>query len=150
MVAEDIRGMTAQVLSGVVVGVVVAGVGAIVSHLLIMQRERKRWEREDQKQREAFEREDQYRDHAERLKAYGEFMAACDRIRNDGDYSREAKLELDRSVTFALLVTRSMEVAQAINDLGEVTTDIMEQPAMDAESVREALTKRSFQNHHER
>jgi hypothetical protein len=67
--------VTAQLVSGVVIGVVVAVASAFVSHLLILRRERERWEREDQRQREAWDRDTQLKHRDDRVALYRNFLA---------------------------------------------------------------------------
>ena len=80
-----------QVVTGILIGAVVAAVGALVNYLLGLRRDRQRWNREDERQLERWYREDQqrqetwvreneYRDYQERRAAYIEFVAICDRI----------------------------------------------------------------------
>lgn len=62
--------MTTQIVSGAVIGVVVAVASAWVSHLLTLKRERERWEREDQRQREAWDQETQLKHRDDRVALY--------------------------------------------------------------------------------
>ena len=78
-----------QVVTGILIGAVVAAVGALVNYLLGLRRDRQRWDREDERQRERWNREDQqrreewdheheFRDYVERRSAYSEFVASTD------------------------------------------------------------------------
>ena len=89
-----------QVVIGILIGAVVATVGALVNYLLGLRRDRQRWNREGERQRERWNREDQqrreewdheheFRDYKERRSAYSELMASTDRL-FAGDHSEVA------------------------------------------------------------
>ena len=89
-----------QVVIRILIGAVVAVVGALVNYLLGLRRDRQRWNREDERQRERWNREDQqrreewdheheFRDYKERRSAYSELMASTDRL-FAGDHSEVA------------------------------------------------------------
>ena len=88
-----------QVVTGILIGAVVAAVGALVNYLLGLRRDRQRWDREDERQRKRWSREDQqrredwdyeheFRDYEERRSAFSEFVASTDRLFT-GDHSEE-------------------------------------------------------------
>lgn len=67
--------MTAQIATGLIIGVVVALVSTFVSHTLVIRREREQWAREDRRQSEAWERETRAQHRADRLELYRKFLA---------------------------------------------------------------------------
>ena len=87
---EDIREVTAQILSGLVIGVVVAVASAFVSHLLIRSRDWERWEREDEVQRERWEREDRIRFQAERMGVYRDYLVGVQKALDTGGLEFDA------------------------------------------------------------
>ena len=96
--------MSDQILSGVIIGVVVAVVGTIVSHILVSRREKERWEREDA-----------YRDYVELKESCVQFLNASDRIWN-GARDKEAfgKFRL-RWIELRLVATQ--EITRAATEL---------------------------------
>src|ERR671933_757003 len=78
-----------QVVIGILIGAVVAAVGALVNYLLGLRRDRQRWNREDQQRREGWDHEHEFRDYKERRIAYSELMASTDRL-FAGDHSEVA------------------------------------------------------------
>ena len=116
-----------QVVTGILIGAVVAAVGALVNYLLGLRRDRQRWDREDERQRERWNREDQqrreewdhehdFRDYAERRSAYSEFVASTDRL-FAGDHSEEAFREYRQCDAVVRLVAPA-EVEKAADQLG--------------------------------
>lgn len=104
LVEEDVRRMTAQILTGAVVGAIVA----VISHLLVLKREQARWAREDR-----------FRDHEERRQVYAKFLAAGRRIVN-GDESEEA-LEDFRTLLDTIGLIAPEEVDEAAFDVYQLT-----------------------------
>ena len=73
-------GMTPQIISGVVVGVVVAIAATFVGHLLTRSREREHWDREDRRHRETREHEWQLQHRTDRLALYRQFLVELGEI----------------------------------------------------------------------
>lgn len=115
LVAEVVRGVTAQILPGLVIGVVVAVASAFVSHLLTRSRERERWEREDEAQRERWEREDRIRFQAERMGVYRDYLGGVQRALESGGEGFDA----DRMAPLLqeIKLIASKEVAEAADAL---------------------------------
>jgi hypothetical protein len=90
VVEEGVRGVTTQILSGVVIGVVVAVASAFLSHRLTRGRDRERWEREDEVQRERWEREDRIRFQAERMGVYRDYLVGVQRALETGGEAFDA------------------------------------------------------------
>ena len=105
MVEAVVRGMTAaQILPGLIIGVVVAVASAFVSHLLIRNRERERWKREDA-----------HKDYTELREACVHLLAASDHIWNGArDAEAFGNLRL-RWMEVRLIAPK--EVAWAATDL---------------------------------
>jgi predicted acylesterase/phospholipase RssA len=118
-----------QVVTGILIGAVVAAVGALVNYLLGVRRDRQRWDREDERQRDRWNREDQqrreewdhehdFRDYEERRSAYSEFMASTDRL-FAGDHSEEAFQEYRQHDAVVRLIAPA-EVEKAADKLGYI------------------------------
>ena len=116
-----------QVVTGILIGTVVAAVGALVNYLLGLRRDRQRWDYEDERQRERWNREDQqrreewdyeheFRDYVERRSAYMEFVASTDRL-FAGDHSEEAFREYRQREAVVRLLAPA-EVEKAADKLG--------------------------------
>jgi hypothetical protein len=121
-----------QVVTGILIGAVVAAVGALVNYLLGVQRDRQRWDREDERQRDRWNREDQqrreewdhehdFRDYEERRSAYSEFMASTDRL-FAGDHSEEAFQEYRQRAAVVRLIAPA-EVEKAADKLGTLPVE---------------------------
>ena len=130
--------MSAQILSGLIVGVVVAITGTIVSHLLIMQREARRWDREDKRQRDAWERETQLKHRDDRVALYRNFLAdvsiATDEWTAAGPEGLEALLRLRRGYAeIELLGSKEVERAASELFVSAFTLSDLEDKAQEAE-----------------
>ena len=123
-----------QVVIGILIGAVVAAVGALVNYLLGVRRDRQRWDREDERQRDRWNREDQqrreewdhehdFRDYEERRSAYSEFMASTDRL-FAGDHSEEAFQE-NRQRDAVVRLIAPAEVEKAADKLGYIARGSM-------------------------
>lgn len=117
------------IVSGIVIGAVVAAVGALVNYALTLRREQQRWDREDQRQQERWDREDrlrqeawnhehEFRDYQERRTTYSEFVASVDRL-FAGDHSSEA-FQGYRKCDAAVRLIAPPEVGSAAHRLGYV------------------------------
>jgi hypothetical protein len=73
-VAEGVRRVTTQIVSGAVIGIVVAIASAWVSHLLTLKRERERWKHEECVQQQTREHEWQIGHRDDRLELYRQFL----------------------------------------------------------------------------
>jgi len=118
-----------QVVTGILIGAVVAAVGALVNYLLGLRRDRQRWDREDERQRERWNRENQqrreewdheheFRDYEERRSAYSELAASTDRL-FAGDHSEEAFQEYRQREAVVRLIAPA-EVEKAADKLGYI------------------------------
>lgn len=90
--ADGVQGVTTQVLSGLIIGVVVAVASAFVSHLFTRGRDRERWDREAEAQRERWEHEDRIRFQAERLRAYRDYLVGARKAGDSGGEGFDAEL----------------------------------------------------------
>ncbi len=107
--------MTAQILSGLLIGVVVAVASAFVSHLLIRSRDLERWEREGEAQRERWEREDRIRFQAERMGVYRDYLVGVQRALETGGEEFDADRLAPMLQEIKLIA--SNEVAEAADAL---------------------------------
>ena len=96
--------MGAQIVSGILIGAVVAIAAALVNHRLGVRHEKARWEREDEVQRERWQREDRqreelweredgFRDYQERRLAYKTFARFADLTFSGEDRERWEDLQ---------------------------------------------------------
>lgn len=106
--------MTTQVLSGLIIGVVVAVASAFVSHLFTRGRDRERWDREAEAQRERWEHEDRIRFQAERLRAYRDYLVGARKAGDSGGEGFDAELMVPLLQEIELV--GSSEVAAAAAD----------------------------------
>jgi predicted acylesterase/phospholipase RssA len=122
------------IISGIVIGAVVAAVGALVNYVLAVRREQQRWDREDQRQQERWDREDrlrqeawdhehEFRDYQERRTTYSEFVASVDRLFAGGPNSEETLQEAFqeyRKCDAAVRLSAPPEILAAADRLGYV------------------------------
>ena len=96
--------MGAQIVSGILIGAVVAIAAALVNHRLGAKRDearwgredevqRGRWDREDRQREELWEREDRFRDYQERRVAYKTFARFADLMFSGEDRERWEDLQ---------------------------------------------------------
>jgi MFS superfamily sulfate permease-like transporter len=103
--------MTTQVLSGLIIGVVVAVVSASVSHLLTRGRDRERWEYEAEAQRERWEREDRVRFQAERQRVYRDYLVGARRARDSAGEEFDEELMVTLLEEIELIASDEVTVA---------------------------------------
>lgn len=96
--------MSAQIISGLLIGAGVAVVGALLNYSLGISRDKKRWKREDETQQKrrdrednqrkgAWDREDKFRDYQERRLAYKTFARYADLMFSGEDRERWEDLQ---------------------------------------------------------
>jgi hypothetical protein len=121
MVEEGLQGMTAQIITGLIVGVAVAAASSLVSHFLIRGRERERWEREERRQREEWDRETQAQHRADRLALYRQFLADVPRMGLGSDHEWAAWHRAEQAWAEIKLLG-SKEVREAADHLFNVSS----------------------------
>src|SRR5215212_10714937 len=73
--------MTTQIISGIVIGVIVASATTFLGHLLTRRREREHWDREDRRHRETRDHEWQLQHRTDRLELYRRFLVDLSEIK---------------------------------------------------------------------